>query len=70
MASLPWEKVVFSKSSSYPHRQYAQHHIPAPTREEALKASGGKRQPLPVVITCFDARVVPEQFFNLKVGGL
>jgi carbonic anhydrase len=51
------------------YRKYAERHVPALTREEALKAGGGKRAPIPVVVTCFDARVIPEEFFNLKVGG-
>lgn len=50
------------------NRDYSQGHIPAPTKDEALAAAGGSRLPIPIIVSCFDSRIIPDQFFELAPG--
>lgn len=50
------------------NREYSHGHIPAPTKEQAIAAAGGSRLPVPIIVSCFDARIIPDQFFDLAPG--
>jgi carbonic anhydrase len=50
------------------NKSYIQNHVPAPTMEESIAASGGARLPIPVIVGCFDSRIIPDQFFDLAPG--
>lgn len=45
--------------------EYSKTHVPLPTGREQLAANNGTRPPISIVISCLDARIIPDQFLQL-----
>jgi carbonic anhydrase len=48
------------------NREYSKTHVPLPTGAEQLAANNGTRDPIAIVLSCFDSRIIPEQFLQLS----
>lgn len=58
----------FRSGLNQKNRAYAQVHTPLPFISE--RASWGVAPPKTFIVTCMDARVIPEVFLKLEYGGM